>query len=246
MKLVLLGTAGYHPNDQRHTACLLIPECGVMLDAGTGMYRAADYLAGDTLNIFLTHAHLDHVVGLTYLLNLMRTRSLSRVRVYGEAEKLAAIEAHLFAAAIFPKRPEILMTPLDGPVGLPERGRLTYFPLAHAGGTLGFRLEWPEHSMAYVTDTTARPKVGYVSAVQGVDLLVHECYFRDGFEEWATITGHSCTTPVAQVAKEAGVQRLLLVHINPTETAEDPVGIETARTVFPATEIAHDRMEVEF
>ena len=47
MKLVLLGTTGYHPNDRRHTPCMLIPECGVMLDAGTAVYRAGNYLQTD-------------------------------------------------------------------------------------------------------------------------------------------------------------------------------------------------------
>ena len=44
MRLILLGTTGYHPNDRRQTACLLLPECGVMLDAGTAVYRAGEYL----------------------------------------------------------------------------------------------------------------------------------------------------------------------------------------------------------
>ena len=72
MKLQLLGTAGYHPNDQRQTACLMLPEVGVVLDAGTAFYRVRDYLCTDELDIFLTHAHLDHVVGITYLFDVLR------------------------------------------------------------------------------------------------------------------------------------------------------------------------------
>ena len=68
MKLILLGTSGYHPSDRRHTPCLAIPSCGVVLDAGTGMYRLGRYLKTDELDIFLTHAHLDHVIGLSYLI----------------------------------------------------------------------------------------------------------------------------------------------------------------------------------
>ena len=60
MKVVLLGTTGYHPSESRHTPCMLLPECGVMFDAGTAMFRAPRYLTLPTLDIFLTHAHLDH------------------------------------------------------------------------------------------------------------------------------------------------------------------------------------------
>ena len=31
MKLVLLGTTGYHPNRRRHTACMFLPEVGVTI-----------------------------------------------------------------------------------------------------------------------------------------------------------------------------------------------------------------------
>ena len=79
-----------------------------------------------------------------------------------------------------------------------------------------------------------------------MDLLVHECNFRDGEEEFAELTGHSCTSGVARVAKRAAVNRLLLVHMNPLITDEDPIGLDIARKIFPNTTIARDGMEVEF
>ena len=81
---------------------MLLPEAGVMLDAGTGMYRAARYLQGNRLEIFLSHAHLDHVVGLTYLFDVHYEHPLAEVIVHATPPLLAAIEEHLFAAALFP------------------------------------------------------------------------------------------------------------------------------------------------
>ena len=112
MKLFLLGTAGYHPNDCRQTSCMLIPECGIMLDAGTGAYRAARLLPGDELDVFLTHAHLDHVVGLTYLLEAGRIHPMRRITVHGLAKTLAAIDEHLLDEVLFPKRPPFELRPL--------------------------------------------------------------------------------------------------------------------------------------
>jgi ribonuclease BN (tRNA processing enzyme) len=246
MKLVLLGTTGYHPNDRRQTACLMIPEAGVVLDAGTAMYRVGDRLTTDTLDIFLTHAHLDHVVGLTYLFDVLNGRKMQRVTAHAMTDKLAAIEQHLFAGAIFPVKPPCEFRPLAAKVPLAGGGTLTHFPLAHPGGAIGFRLDWPGHSMAYVTDTTAAANAPYLEAIRGVNLLVHECYFPDSMCELADLTGHSCTTPVAELAKAAGVGRLVLVHINPLPKEEDPIGLPTARAIFPATELGVDLMEVEF
>ena len=246
MKLVLLGTAGYHPNDARQTACLMIPEAGIVLDAGTGMYRARDFLCTSELDIFVTHSHLDHIVGITFLFDVLHEKNVRRVTVHGDAAKLAAIQQHLLAEPLFPVKLPCDFKPLPASVPLAGGGRLTHFPLEHPGGALGFRLDWPDHSLAYVTDTTAAAEASYVDRIRAVDLLVHECYFPDGQEHWARRTGHSSTTPVAEVARAAGVGRLVLVHINPLSAETDPVGLAAARAIFPNTEIGRDGMQIEF
>jgi ribonuclease Z len=245
MKLVLLGTTGYHPSDTRQTACMMLPECGIVLDAGTGMYRVRAHLARKTLDIFLTHAHLDHVIGLTFLFDILHQRAMRYVRVHGVAEKLEAVQRHLFSEHLFPAQPPIQWRPLEGPVQLPRRTTLTYFPLQHPGSSLGYRLDWPDRSLAYVTDTTAREDADYIDRIRGVDVLLHECNFPDGWEDRAALTGHSCTTPVARVARAAGVGRLILVHINPLAESDREVGLETARDIFPDTHIGTDQMVVE-
>jgi ribonuclease BN (tRNA processing enzyme) len=246
MKLQLLGTAGYHPNDQRQTACLMLPEVGVVLDAGTAFYRVRDYLCTDELDIFLTHAHLDHVVGITYLFDVLRDRNPRRVTVHALADKLTAIETHLLAQPLFPARPPCEFRPLTGPVTISGGGTLTYFPVEHPGGAVGFRLDWPGRSLAYVTDTTAGPHAAYVEAVRGVDLLVHECNFGDDQAELATQWGHSSLSAVAQLAKSAGVGELVLVHLNPQESAKNPLDLSAAQRIFPRIILGHDRQQLDF
>ena len=245
MKLLLLGTTGYHPNERRHTPCLMLPELGVVLDAGTAMFRVRKHLATRTLDIFLTHAHLDHVIGLTFLFDVLYEKKMRHVFVHGEPAKLQEIDQHLFAPVLFPVKPPFEYKPLADSVALADGGLLTHFPLEHPGGSVGYRIDWPGRSLAYVTDTVARRDAPYVELIRGVDVLVHECYFPDGWEEKAQLTGHSCTTPVAEVARAAGVGRLILVHVNPLSEADDPIGLATARAIFPRTEVAEDGMEVE-
>ncbi len=247
MKLLFLGTAGYHPNEQRQTTCLMLPEAGIVLDAGTGLFRIRDHLETNSLDIFLSHAHLDHTFGLTVLLDALYEKNVERVTVHGDAAKLAAIEQHLFAPDIFPVAPPFVSRPLEQGLQLACGARVSHFPLDHPGGSIGFRFDWHDRSLAFVTDTTSRGELSsYLPHIRGVDLLVHECNFRDGQEAWAEKTGHSSTTPVASAAAAAAVKRLVLMHFNPLDTSDDPVGLTTARAIFPATELAYDGMAAEF
>lgn len=246
MKLLLLGTGGYHPSERRQTACLMLPEAGIVLDAGTGFFRVRRHLATPTLDILLTHAHLDHVVGLTYLLSTTLEQPLARITVHAAADKLAAIREHLLTEHLFPAPLPCQWQPLAaGPLTL-GGARVTHFPLKHPGGSIGYRLDWPGRSLAYVTDTTAAQSVPYLDAIRGVDLLVHECNFRDGQEEWAAQTGHSSATPVAQLASAAGVKRLILIHFDSLDESPEPIDLASLRRIFPATEIGEDGMDVEF
>lgn len=247
MKLLFLGTAGYHPNEQRQTTCLMLPEAGIVLDAGTGLFRIRDHLQTSWLDIFLSHAHLDHTFGLTVLLDALYEKNVERVTVHGDKGKLAAIDQHLFAPDIFPVPPPFASRPLAQGLQLECGARVTHFPLEHPGGSIGYRFDWKDRSLAFVTDTTSTGEQSpYLPHIRGVDLLVHECNFRDGQENWAEKTGHSSTTPVARAAAAAGVKRLVLMHFNPLDPSDDPVGLASARAIFPATDLAHDGMALDF
>ena len=227
MKLHCLGTAGYHPSNHRHTSCYFIPEIGVVFDAGTGFYRIGEYLQTDSLEILLSHAHLDHIVGITFLLDLFAHTQLKKATIYGERAKLDAIQRHLFSELIFPVMPPVEWKALeDLPPDFRLGGaRLTWFPLVHPGGSVGYRLDWETTSMAYVTDTTATETSLFWQEVFGCRTLLHECNFTDEYHEFAVKTGHSCTTQVVQGAVGAKVEHLLLVHMNPLVTGDDPVAV---------------------
>jgi ribonuclease BN (tRNA processing enzyme) len=245
LKLHLLGTTGYHPNARRHTACFMLPEQGIVLDAGTGMFRVRKHLCTPELDIFLSHAHLDHIIGLTFLFDVLHEKNVQRVTVHGEAEKLAAIEEHLLSPLLFPVKLPCEYRSLTGPVALAGGGRLMHFPLDHRGGSVGYRLDWPGHSMAYVTDTTASQDAAYVNSIRGVDVLLHECYFADDQAELAEKTGHSTASRVAEVARKAAVGRLILVHMNPMDESDNPIDIQAAQAIFPNTQFGEDEAVVE-
>ncbi len=251
MKLVLLGTCGYHPTDDRQTMCVMLPELGIVLDAGTGMFRVREHLQTATLDILLSHAHLDHIVGLTFLLNILcdddlEPRTMQHVRVHGVAEKLDAVREHMFSEHLFPIMPPIEWCPLVQSLKLDGDTTVTWFPLQHSGGSVGYRLDWPDRSMAYVTDTTAREDADYIKHIRGVDLLIHESYLPAGWETRAAQLGHSSLGQVARLARAAGVGKLVVAHFNPLKPLAEVPDIADARRIFPGTCLGIDQMEIVF
>jgi ribonuclease Z len=269
MKLVVLGSNGYRPNDLGHTACYAIPELGITLDAGTGLYRMVDYLQSDQFDVYLSHDHPDHTWGLAYLESIFWRKKVREAMARGSkatilptrfespGESLPSVRVHLapehvdnvqFLLQKFHDRYLIEYVPLTPAEELSPGTRLTSFPVQHRKDELcfGFRLDVPGGSLAYVTDTYGEPGAGYVENIRGVDVLLHECCVPDHDPDWARRVGHSHITPVAQLAAEAQVGRLVLVHLSSFRPEHGEPELDRAHSIFPRTEVAFDGMEIEF
>jgi len=252
MELVLLGTGGYHPNERRHTASIMVPEWGLIFDAGTSAFRIQSRIVTSELDIFLSHAHLDHIVGLTFLIVPVLTKQVERIRVHGNAATLSAVQNHLFADPLFPvDAPFEFVELIDGKaVTLPNGIPVYHHELvSHPGKSRAYRVDWQDvnegdHSFAYVTDTVVDES--YLDFIEDVDVLIHECYFADEMQDWADQTGHSYASAVANLVAEVGVGKLVLTHIDPQNATDDPVDLEKMKTIFPNIVLAEDLMTLEF
>ncbi|HUG17354.1 MAG TPA: MBL fold metallo-hydrolase, partial [Planctomycetaceae bacterium] len=233
MKLILLGTGGYHPNRRRHTSCVMLPEIGLIFDAGTSFFRVPEHLQTEQVQIVLSHSHLDHICGLTYFLPTLLFGNVESAEVYGSRRSLDAVRNHLFSNSVFPVLPDYRYTELTDLLSVGNGGTLSHFIQEHPGTSLGFRVDWPDRSLAYLTDTFCDGSS--VDFVRGVDVLIHESNFADGAEEFARQTGHSTPAPVARMARDAKVGRLILTHIDPTLDGDDPLKIDSVREIFPQT-----------
>ncbi len=249
MKLHCLGTAGYHPNDTRHTSCYFLAEHGILLDAGSGIFRIRDLLKTTHLDILLSHAHLDHSFGLTFLLDVLYESPVKDVRIWGQQDKLDAIREHVFAELMFPvelsadwiaidETPEFRVGDFD--VGWCDQ--------PHPGGSVGYRLCGNEDGagkkLVYLTDTTGVTEPAATRRASGADLMLHECYFRSSQSEWAEKTGHSWSGRVAEVAMAAKPKSLLLTHVNPIEPKPEELVGEVVSAISEAGLDRSDAIEV--
>lgn len=230
--LIPLGTNGFYPSYGRATMSFLVleGERALLLDAGSGTARLGEAAIARRLasvahlDVVLTHYHLDHVIGLSYLPGVWRGRS---VRIHGPAPPLVEGEprgalGQLLAPPLFPQTTECWPLRLEirayrDTAELEHLGwDLAVRPQQHAGGSVGLRLG--DH-LAYITDTVCDPATA--DFVRGVDMLLHECWWSD--DELAASPnagGHSNVSGVAQIARAARVKALAPIHHRPDRDPE--------------------------
>ncbi len=226
MRWIPLGTNGFFPSFGRQTMSFLVlaGDEALLLDAGTGVGRLAEPALAARLgtctglDVLLTHYHLDHVVGLSYL----RTLWAGPLTIHAPEPPLVDAPAReslarLIGPPFFPRPLANHAPPIEVAPYTRERLTIGAFELAlrrqrHDGGSVGVRLG---SELAYVTDTELdESTIGFAT---GVHTLLHEVWWSD--EEAAAAgfisNGHSWAGGVADLANRAGVRRLAPVHHHP-------------------------------
>lgn len=241
IRLLALGTNGYLPSFGRQTMSFLLaaPGAALLLDAGSGVARLAEPAAREALegaarlDILLTHYHLDHVIGLSYLPGVA---SRLPVRIFAPAPPLTAFGTEaldrLLAPPLFPV--PIHRWPMTVEVVPFAGAAFEIGPFAvrvraqkHPGGSVGVRIG---DRLAYITDTILDRST--VEFVRGVEMLLHEVWLDDAqaARDDAGRTGHSAASPVAALAREARVGRLVPVHHHPFRSAVELLALRDALT----------------
>jgi ribonuclease Z len=240
MEVRLLGSGGFMPSDRRETACALLRKDGaaLVIDAGSGARRLVsqpELLRGlDRISVVLTHFHLDHTLGLFYL---VAAGVPIEVWAAGEALEETATETLLprllgspFAPAGF-LRSFVLR---ELPVGEAQVGSFSVrarIQPQHSNATLALRVD---EAIAWCTDTAYDED--NVAFVRGAHTLFHEA-FRPGDE--TDDPTHTGASQAGRLAAAAGVERLVLIHVDP-DLEDDDVLLRNARAHFASTEVGCD------
>ena len=244
MEAWLLGSGGWIPTDRRTTCAALLRDGGhgLLIDAGTGISRlleAPHLLDGlDRLDLVLTHFHLDHVVGLAYVpaLGLPAPPTIHGPgqALYGTktATILSRLLGHPLMTSVAGVASEVREIGV-GETSLGPFGLLTRAQLLHSDPTLGLRVN---DDIAYCTDTSY--DVGNLALAEGCGLLVHEAWYTAKAPQ--NTATHASAAEAAEVARAAGVRKLVLAHVNPR--VDEAALLQEATSVFADTAIGTDLM----
>lgn len=103
----------------------------------------------------------------------------------------------------------------------------------------------PSKSYAYCSDTIYAESV--VPIIRGANLLYHEATYEHKEAEKARERGHSTALQAAQIARKAGVGKLVIGHFSArylSAEMEQPL-LNEARGIFENTELANEQLVLE-
>jgi phosphoribosyl 1,2-cyclic phosphodiesterase len=254
------GTSRYGGN----TACVEV-RCGdntLIFDAGTGIRALGNALVQtqrlSEYDIFLSHGHIDHVVGLPFFAPLFVPGQLIRVwagnlRHHGGVHRAVR---KLMSFPLFPLQVDAVHAELEfhdfdsGDILNPRPGlTIQTAKLEHPGGAIGYRIGYRGRSLAYVTDIELGDGPldrAVVELTRDVELLIlYKTYTTEELPSklgW----GHSTWEQGIRLANEAKVGRLCLFHHDPEHEDDlmDKIKAEAA-AARPGTIVSTEGMEIE-
>ena len=216
-ELIVLGSAASVVDADHDTVSLVLRarEGAILIDCGgSPLYKLAR-LGIDMEEVraaILTHRHADHIYGLPMLVQgLWLGGREAPLPIYGPQQALDRAQQllELFELAV---REEMFALEWR-PVPLRQGRRvlalgevqITAAPTVHAGNdTLALRLEDTSTGRAVVYSADTEPCPALIQLAAGADLLLHEAT--------GDHPGHSSPAEAAEVAREAGVAQLALIH----------------------------------
>ena len=218
----------------------------VILDAGTGIRELGRSLMsranghGVEGDIFLTHAHWDHIQGIPFFAPLFHRGN--HFTIWGSRSLQTSIDRVVrdqMSPVVFPVTFEELQARIDFQELAEERRAGSGYEVAamavrHPGGALAYRFTESNGTgggLVYVSDNELSAAARYdsprewrsrfVEFVRGAAVLVHDTMYRAdeyrNFVGW----GHSTYEDAVELALEASVERLVLFHHHPERTDDE-------------------------
>ena len=194
------GGLGGSVTAQNGSTCVQVSE-SILIDVGTGITALSLREMQQIRHIFLTHSHSDHICCLPMLLgNLFNVAEQDQpVTVYGSADTLEAIRAHVFNWIIWPDmrelpskdKPLLQLHEIKAGDILPFGNlEIEAFKTYHTVPTFGFAVRKHSTQTAFVADSGyAASVVTNLNQLGAIDDLILECSFPNELE---TVAKQSC------------------------------------------------------
>ncbi|MEW6360085.1 MAG: MBL fold metallo-hydrolase [Planctomycetota bacterium] len=241
MKIAVIGHSSCIPDVGTEMACLLINGKHLIDTGWCAVLKMREYGFNplDLESLLITHFHQDHYLGLPHLLFYIGLRSKREERapfnLVGPADHLERVVGAADELQQIHRFPELEVGKRLVPV-VPgdsfDLGELHFdtFAANHISGhmrqeqAIVYKATERETGACFVYTGDTHPHPPIAEFAKGAPLLIH-----DG--------SHTPADKAAEIAKAAGVGRLVLIHYAESQAEQK---LAAARAIFPKTELARE------
>ncbi|HTZ38185.1 MAG TPA: MBL fold metallo-hydrolase [Stellaceae bacterium] len=242
-----------------NTSCVEV-RCGrrlLIFDGGSGLRPLGNALVAGgrpvDVDVFYSHTHFDHIEGLPFF--APGYSAGSRIRFWAGHLKpnldIKSVLEQMMSAPLFPVPIDILTARVSfrdfvaGETLSPHAGiKLVTAPLNHPNGATGYRIEFGDRAVAYITDTehhAGQSDPNVLKLMHRAEVAIYDCTYTDEEYPRHRHWGHSTWEEGVRLANEARVKQLIIFHHDPSHTdmMMDQIAADAAKA-RPGTLVAHE------
>jgi len=258
----MLGTGNGGTLDLYNTCFVIQNEPGVFLiDTGGSIeiikrLKRADIDLKDIKNIFISHSHTDHILGLIWLFKKIGVMAMhgeikEKINIYCNdvvCEAIRGVANYVLPSSLLKAIYNItnFVVLNDGDKYIINGIDYEFFDI-RAKGTkqFGFECMLDNNRFIFLGDETLNPSLN--DRIKGADYVTHEAFCLDREENvfHAYEKNHSTALSAAKIMNELDVKNLILYHTEESHGRDrKALYLEEAQSVFNGNVIVPDELEV--
>jgi ribonuclease BN (tRNA processing enzyme) len=228
------------------TTSLLIDD-DILIDCGTGVGDLDLPSMRRIRHVFLTHAHLDHVVALPLLADtLFDDLKRQPLTVHCQDVTYRVLRKHIFNWEVWPDlcelpdraAPVLGFEPLSfgQACDIGDKRHVEMIEVSHSVPGTAYRIQDARAALTFSGDTTTNDTLwATLNCRDRLDMLFVECAFPESERELSRASGHYCPSSLAaDLIKLKHRPRTYVTHLKP---GAEQVTMEELRKMLPELEL---------
>jgi phosphoribosyl 1,2-cyclic phosphodiesterase len=246
-----------------NTSCVEM-RCGdrvLIFDAGTGAHPAGQALKQEgisDLDLFFSHSHYDHILGLPFFAPLHNPNGKVRLWAGHLAGEMSCEQMvkEFMRPPFFPVGPSCMSAAMDfrdfqpgDTLDIGDGIVIRTMRLNHPGGAVAYRVNFDDRAICYVTDTEHVGEVldpAILAFINDADIVIYDATYTDEELPHYLGYGHSTWQHGAKLCAAANVGKYVIFHHRLEHDDETLDQIEVAaRNAFSGSVLAREGLRLE-
>jgi ribonuclease BN (tRNA processing enzyme) len=223
-QLKVLGCSGGFGKGHATTSFLI--DGNILIDCGTGVGTLELTELKLIDHIFLTHCHLDHIVSLPFLLDLVGVKRSKPIQVYANPYTIKAIQENIMNNQIWPDftkipsatQPSVSFIDVTTKTSWEINGKkIRHLTVPHTVDALAYVIESQNSSIAFSGDTGySESLIHNLNEIPKLNHLIIETSFSDDEKALAEISQHLCPELLAEMLLKLKIKpQIYITHLKP-------------------------------